>query len=434
MTRLAAPESSRRRPAADSLEADAASPRVARRITLALLAVQSLGSAGSIGVATVAAIVGAELSGRAALAGAPGATYLLGAAFGALLWGGLSDRLGRRNALSLGLATGVLGAVGALLGIVGGSFPLLLAGLVTIGSGTASVQLGRFAAAEVHPVARRGRAVATVVLGGTFGSVVGPTLVAPTGSLASGLGWNELAGPYLTVMAAFALSIVVLQLALHPDPKAIGEAIGRADTAATTGPERSLPQILRDPMVRTAVVTVVLAHAVMVGIMQMTSLYMREHAHTLAGISIVFSSHTFGMFAFSVVTGWLADRWGRLPVITAGALITIASCLAAPLSPQVLPLAIALFGLGIGWNFCYVAGSALLSDALSPAEKARTQGLNDLLVGMAAASAVLFSGVLFAGAGYAVMGLTGALLTLPILQLAARLRRRRLDPARTAVG
>lgn len=407
---------------------DVTSPRLARRITLALLVVQSLGSAGSIGVATVAAIVGAELSGRASLAGAPGATYQVGVAFAALLWGTLSDRLGRRNALSLGLVTGAIGAFGALLGVVSGSFGLLLLGLMVMGSGTASVQLGRFAAAEVNPIERRGRAVATVVLGGTFGSVVGPSLVAPTGALASGIGWSELAGPYLTVMVVYGLSILVLQAALRPDPKVIGEAVGRAAPVGSHGPARALHEILRDPMVRTAVVTVVLAHAVMVGLMQMTSLHMRDHAHTLAGISIVFSSHTFGMYAFSVVTGWLADRWGRLPVITSGALITIASCLAAPLSPQVLPLAVALFGLGIGWNFCFVAGSALLSDALSPAEKARTQGLNDLFVGLAGASAILFSGILFAGAGYTVMGLAGAALTLPILPLVVWLRRHRADP------
>ena len=407
---------------------DVTSPRVARRITLALLVVQSLGSAGSIGVATVAAIVGAELGGRAWLAGAPGATYQVGVAFAALLWGTLSDRLGRRNALSLGLTTGVIGAFGALMGVVTGSFGVLLLGLVVMGSGTASVQLGRFAAAEVNPVERRGRAVATVVLGGTFGSVVGPTLVAPTGAIASGFGWSELGGPYLTVMAVYALSIVVLQLALRPDPKAIGEAIGRASPAPTRTVARPLREIARDPMVLTAVVTVVLAHAVMVGLMQMTSLHMRDHAHTLAGISLVFSSHTFGMFAFSVVTGQLADRWGRIPVIVTGALVTIASCLAAPLSPQLVPLAVALFGLGIGWNMCYVAGSALLSDALSPVEKARTQGLNDLLVGLAGATAIFSSGLLFAGAGYAVMGVVGAALTLPILPLMAWLRRHRADP------
>ena len=413
---------------------DMAAPRLARRITLALLVVQSLGSAGSIGVVTVAAIVGAELSGHAVLAGAPGATYQLGVAFAALLWGGLSDRLGRRNALSLGLGCGVIGAFGALLGVINGSFALLLLGLVVMGSGTASVQLGRFAAAEVHPIARRGRAVATVVLGGTFGSVVGPTLVAPTGQIASGFGWTELAGPYLTVMVMFALSILVLQLALRPDPKTIGEAIGRASSVIAAGPARSLRQILADPMVRTAVVTVVLAHAVMVGLMQMTSLHMREHQHTLAGISLVISSHVFGMYAFSMVTGWLTDRWGRLPVITAGAIITVASCLAAPLSPHLVPLAVALFGLGIGWNLCYVAGSALLSDALSPAEKARTQGLNDLFVGLAGATAVLSSGVVFAGAGYAVMGVVGAAFTLPILVLVVWLRRHRLDPLRTVAG
>lgn len=392
--------------------------RAARRITTALFVVQSLGSAGSIGAATIAAIVGAELSGVAALAGAPAATYQVGVAAAAIVWGSLSDRLGRRPALTLGLLTGAFGASVATTAVVIGSWPLLLLGLVVTGSGTASVNLGRFAAAEVNAKARRARAVATVVLGGTVGSVLGPSLVAPLGTFAEGFGWSAIAGPYLGVIGVYLAAALVVTLALRPDPKVVGEAIGR--DAAASEPERAtrrLPQILRDPSVIAAIGTMVLAHGVMIGLMQMTSLHMREHAHTLAGISLVFSSHTFGMFAFSVVSGSLADRFGRPPVMTAGAVLLVASCLAAPLSPQLLPIAVALFGLGLGWNLCYVAGSALLSDSLTSAEKGRIQGFNDLLVGGTAASASLFGGFLFAAAGYGAMGLVGAVLATPILVL-----------------
>jgi predicted MFS family arabinose efflux permease len=82
------------------------------------------------------------------------------------------------------------------------------------------------------------------------------------------------------------------------------------------------------------------------------------------------------------------------------------------LSPDVLPLAVALFLLGLGWNFCYVGGSSLLSDHLMPAEKARAQGFNDLLIGLASAVGSLRSGFIFAALGFALMGFIGAELAL----------------------
>jgi len=105
----------------------------------------------------------------------------------------------------------------------------------------------------------------------------------------------------------------------------------------------------------------------------------------LGDISIVISAHTFGMYAFSIVSGQLADRWGRGPVIIIGSVSLILACLGATISPDVLPLGAALFLLGLGWNFCYVGGSTLLADQLTPVERARTQGFNDLLVGLAGA-------------------------------------------------
>ena len=95
-----------------------------------------------------------------------------------------------------------------------------------------------------------------------------------------------------------------------------------------------------------------------------------------------------------------------------GAITLLLSCLLAPLSPQVLPLAVSLFLLGLGWNFCFVGGSSLLSDNLSPAERSRTQGVNDLLLGLASATGSLGSGFVFAGVGYAAMGFVGAAVAL----------------------
>jgi MFS family permease len=155
-----------------------------------------------------------------------------------------------------------------------------------------------------------------------------------------------------------------------------------------------------------------LGQVVMVAIMVITSLHMQGHNHGLGNISTVISAHTFGMYAFSVVSGRLADKWGRAPVILTGAATLLLACLTAPLSPDVLPLAVSLFLLGLGWNFCFVGGSTLLADQLSPAERARTQGVNDLFVGLASAIGSLGSGLVFAATSYTVIVLIAGVLSL----------------------
>jgi MFS family permease len=381
----------------------------ARKITATLLAVQSLGSAAIISGATIAAIVGAELSGRTELAGLPGSVSQLGVAASALFWSLMTDRLGRRKGLALGVITGAIGGLLALFAVLQGAFLLLLCGILVMSSANASFNLGRFTAAEVNPPAWRGRAVAFVVLGGTFGSVIGPTLVAVSGRIASHFGASPLAGPYGVDALFFAIAALVLLLLLRPEPKLLAQAI---ETRYPTedkrqGKARPLAELLRHPGIFTAMTAMILSHAVMILLMGITSLHMHHHDHSLDAISLVFSAHTLGMFALSVVTGWLIDRWGRIPMILSGAIILVLSCILAPLSPQFFPIAMALFLLGLGWNFCYVAGSTLLADQLTPAEKARTQGVNDMLMGLVSASFSVLAGFMLARYGYGAISLAG---------------------------
>jgi MFS family permease len=179
---------------------------------------------------------------------------------------------------------------------------------------------------------------------------------------------------------------------------------------------RSVFAIFRQPAARVAVISMVLGQMVMVLVMVITSLYMRDHNHMLGDISIVISAHTVGMYAFSIISGRLADRWGRGPVIIIGSATLVIACIAATISPDVLPLGVALFLLGLGWNFCFVGGSTLLADQLSPLERARTQGFNDLLVGLASASGSLGSGFIFAALGYNTMAwISAAFAFIPLL-------------------
>jgi MFS family permease len=390
--------------------------RRTRSITTALFAVQSLGSAGVIAGLTVAAIVGAELSGRSALAGMPASVFQLGAALGALPWSLATDRIGRRWGLTIAVLVGTAGAFGSVAAAAVGSFPLLILGLAVMGSAQAAFKLSRFTAAEVTPAASRGRAVATVVLGGTFGSVLGPLLVTPSGRLANWAGLGEMAGPYLAGAVMFAASAVIMGLFLRPEPKQIADLIAAAEEDGVPArPGRSVAGVAADPDVRTAVLAMIGSYAVMVMVMGMTSLHMHHNAHELSSISLVIAAHTLGMFAFSPVSGRLADRWGRRRTIALGATGLLLGCLGSIPSVALGAMVASLFVLGFGWNLCFVGGSVLLADRLSPAERARTQGLNDLLVGLTAASASLISGLVYASAGFGVMSWAGALVSLLLL-------------------
>lgn len=406
---------------------------IARKITRTLFLSQSVVSAALITTGTVNAIAGADLSGVIAWAGVPTTVLLVAAALGALTWGFVMERIGRRGGLAIGLILGAIGALSAGTAIWRGSFPLFLVGMALFGFAQSAMQLGRFAAAEVNPPEKRGRAIANVVLGGTVGSIVGPLLVEPTSAVASNVGLMELMGPYGTGSILFIMATIIAFTWLRPDPLSVAKELALQDreTGGETGSVRAISEILRQPAVLVAIVTMVIGQAVMVMVMVITSLHMKGLEHSLGDISLVISSHTFGMFAFSIFSGRLVDRLGREPVIMLGSVTLILAGLSAGLSPDVLPIAVALFLLGLGWNFCYVGGSTLLTDQLSTAEQSRMQGVNDLFVGLASATGSLGSGFVFAAVGYQTMGFVGAVFaTIPLVAaIWWRHNRTRLSPA-----
>jgi MFS family permease len=392
--------------------------RLARKITIVLFFSQSLSSAGFIAAFTVNALVGVDLSGQRAMAGVPGAVYVMGQAFGALVWGFSMERIGRRGGIALGQLLGVIGSMIAMGAVVGRSLPLFLTGLVLVGMARSAVDLGRFAAAEVRLPAERGQAISRVVLGSTVGAVFGPLLVGPTGTLARWAGFSELAGPYSVGFIGLILAAILILVGLRPDPRDIGRELARLypESVPRQG-TRSLMKIIRQPEVIVAMVSVVFAQMVMMVPMSITSVHMKALHHPLGAMSLVISAHTLGMFAFSVISGRMTDRWGRGQVIILGAIVMIVSCVMAAPSTSLVALMVALFLLGLGWNFAYVAGSTLLADQLSPGERSKTQGFNDLMLNLTSAVSQVVSGVVYAVGGYGVMALAAAAAALVPLTL-----------------
>jgi MFS family permease len=399
-----------------------------RRLTWLLFFGQSLSSAASIAGSTVGAIAGAALSGSAALGGLPAAMFGVGNALTAYPAARIMERVGRRRGLMMGYALGVAGALVAGFAVYAGKLLPFLGGFAGMGAARGFIDLARYAAAEMHPVESRARAMSWVVLGSTIGAIAGPALVAPTGALAVGVNAPALAGPWFASAFLFLLGFILIGIFLRPDPSDLARLFAPAVPAGEpviTRPMRPWRAILSQPATQVAILAMVVGQLVMVMVMAMTSLYMTHNGHGLGDVSIVIMAHTLGMFGLSMVSGRLADNLGRPPTIIAGAVLLAAGCILAPLSQHTGVLAVALFLLGLGWNFCYVAGGALLTDTLTLVERGRVQGGVDLVIAGVSALGSLESGFLFAWVGYANLGwISVAIAMVPLLLTLQFLARR----------
>jgi MFS family permease len=391
-----------------------------RRTVGSLVTGVALGSTGHIAAVTVATIVAADLAGSTAWAGVPGATVVLGAALGSTLLSRLMVRRGRRIGLSSGYVVGVTGAVIATLAIIGHAYAVLLAGTLLIGFGNSANQLSRYTAADLYPVSRRASAIGIVVWGATFGAVVGPNLVAFAGDFGVGIGLPPYAGAYLLPIVFVGAAAILSFVMLRPDPytladrSAVHNEAYEAGAAGVRTADTSIERILRRPNVPVAILALVTGQVVMVLIMTMTPLHMTQTGHDLTAVGLVISAHTFGMFALSPISGRLTDRFGSVRVVLTGLVVVAGSAVLSAAAPADggIPLFMALFLLGWGWNLGYVAGSTMLTTGLPLAERTRIEGVTDSLIWSSAAAASLGSGFVVAAASYTILGLMGAALVI----------------------
>ncbi len=385
----------------------------------------ALASTGYIAAITVATLAARSILGSPRLAGLPSAMAVIGTAAGTALWGQLAPTYGRRFGLMAGYVSATAGAFIAALAVLVNSFFLLLAGMAVLGFGQASSHLARYAAAELAPAERRGRAVSFIVWAGTVGAVVGPRLLEPAGAVAERMLGAPYAGGYLSTMAFMAVAAALYWMLLRPEPNTL--AVDDPVVAAgTSEPESRGRTVLAHPGVQLAAVTLVVGQAVMVLIMTATPVHIENTGFGLGVVGTIISAHTLGMFAFSPITGRLTDMFGPVRVIAAGAAMLLMSAVMAAGAPDGANVLLGwgLFLLGLGWNFGFVAGSALLTSSLEPASRALIQGRVDAAVWTASALASASSGLVLAGPGYRSLGIIGGgLVAFPVIALATRGRR-----------
>jgi len=396
-----------------------------------LFAAQVCGSTGHSMTMAVGSIMAATISGTNTWSGLPVAVAALGAALGSWPLSRMMDRSGlRRPGLALGYALAVGGAILGVVSVAGRSFPLLLAAMALFGLSSTSNLLARYAAADISPGAQRGRAMGLIVWGSTLGSVIGPNLMGPAARAGGLVGMSATASAFLISVTGFALATVLTVLFLRPDPLAMARRLeAAAEVGRRVATARTLRAALGDVRVQIAFATLAIGQLVMIGTTSTSPVYLHDQGHTVQTIGIAVSLHIGGMYIASPLSGWLSDRFGRLTIIVVGALVLIGAVVLAGLAPgtdRVLVIA-ALFLNGVGWNMAFVAGSALLTDALSPAERASIQGFADLAMGLMGALGSTAGGMILGIWGFAILNAVGAALVLAPLA-ATLVRRPALSP------
>jgi len=240
-------------------------------------------------------------------------------------------------------------------------------------------RLSRYAAADISSEEQRAFSISIVVWAGTVGSVVGPVLLKPVESLAEAMGFEGLVGPYLLAIVSLLLGVLIIFFRLRPDPLSFVDVPPDRRHHREPG---SVVALLALPSVRFAVIALAVGQVVMVLIMSMTPIHIRQAGDGLGTIGLIIAAHTFGMFALSPVTGWVADRVGRPKVILTGHLLLLLSALLAANAggEETALLFVALFLLGVGWNFSFIAGSAYLTERAPAQLRVPLEGLADTVV------------------------------------------------------
>ncbi|HEX2545776.1 MAG TPA: MFS transporter [Ramlibacter sp.] len=361
-------------------------------------------------------LVGLALAPYGWMATVPVMGYVVGSAMFTGLVARSQARLGRRTAFQVGLLVALASCLVCAFAASTRNFWLLCAGTVLAGYYSANAGLYRFASAELAAPAMREKAVSLVMAGGLIGAVVGPNLAASTRN------WMEapFAGAYiaLAVVAALAMGLMAF-VQFPPAPMRSAQRVGR-----------SVAQLMRQPVFLVAAMAGALGYGVMNLLMAATPLAMQQCGLPFGDAAFVLQWHVIGMFAPGFFTGHLIKRFGALPVMGVGVALNLA-CVGVALSGiELHQFAIALFLLGVGWNFLFTGATTMSLTAYAPEEKDRAQAALNFFIFLTLACTSFASGVLVTTRGWTWLNLgslvplvlvAGGLLWLGLSQRRARL-------------
>jgi MFS family permease len=368
-------------------------PQTYRNVLL-LAACQALAMSAMTIMITVAALTGRMLAENDTFATLPLAFQFLATWLTTIPASTLMQRIGRRWGFAIGTLLGVAGGAFIALSIVFLSFWLMCIGNVLVGMCMGFALFYRFAAADAADETFRAKAISWVVSGGVIAALVGPELARHTRDI---LGPYLYAGSFLAIMALFAISFILVQFLRIPRPVAV----------SASGRGRPLAQILAQPKFIVAALSSMVAYGVMNFIMVATPFAVEDCGFGPDATPGVIQLHALGMFAPAFVTGHLINKFGVRRILIAGAMLLSAAIVADLTGLTLWNFWIGLTLLGVGWNFLFVGGSALLTETYLPEERSRVQGINDFFVYGTVACSSFMSGWVYQTYGWSIINAVG---------------------------
>ena len=352
-------------------------------------------------------LVGLQLAPFGWMATLPVMGYVVGGALSTPLVAHSQARWGRKVSFQIGLAVAVVSAALCAWAAFSASFWLLCTATVVAGYYSANGGLYRFAAAELAKPDYREKAVSLVLAGGLLGAVAGPNLASATRTLFP----VPFAGAYIALIGVALLSMLCMAAIRFEAQPVVLNAAGQREQG------RPLKVLMRQPAFIVAIVGAALGYGVMNLLMAATPLAMQVCGFDFDASALVLEWHVIGMFAPGFVTGHLIKRFGVLPIMGTGVLLNLACVAVALMGVELHHFGIALFLLGVGWNFLFTGSTTLAMTAYRPEEKDRAQAAINFCVYATLALSAFSSGVLVTTQGWTLLN-AGSLVPIVVTGLA----------------
>ena len=340
-------------------------------------------------------LVGLSLAPSMWMATLPVTGYVAGGAICAGMVGRHQRRWGRRRAFQAGLGVAIVASALCAYAALSQNFWLLVGATLLAGYYNANAALYRFAATEIVASPFRERAISWVLAGGIIGAVVGPNLANATREMLP----TPFAGAYAALVGVALLALLTISFIRFPP----------LPQPSAAQPGRPLREIARQPVFIVSVAACALGYGVMNLLMAATPIAMAQCSHPFKSAALVLEWHVLGMFAPSFFTGSLIKRFGALPIMGVGVVLNALCILVALSGVDLMQFLVALFVLGVGWNFLYIGGTTLFTETYAPEEKTTAQAAMDTVVYVTMTVTSFSSGALITTQGWTLLNI-GSLL------------------------
>ncbi|KZN54069.1 hypothetical protein N476_07715 [Pseudoalteromonas luteoviolacea H33] len=354
---------------------------------------------GNILLVTISALVGQKLSASDTLITLPIATQMLGLLLATVPASLVMAKTGRKLGFSIGNIIGTSGAILGYLALINSQFYLFCLATFLIGIGIGFATLYRFAAIEVSD--KPARAISMIMASGVIAAVLGPNLAVWVNHYLPEINF---ANSFLALTCVYLLALTLLQLVTF------NEVSGQQSQLQ----QRPIKSIITQPQFMIAAFIGMISYSVMNLLMTATPLAMHRHGFDLAQSALVIEWHVLGMFLPSFFTGKLIEKSSPVVVIIVGCILMLTCSVINLLGVSHWHFLIALFALGVGWNFMFISATSLVSETYQPHERAKSQAANEFVVFSMVVLSSLFAGWLESEIGWQALNIG----SIPIVVLA----------------